>query len=180
MLSADFLICFPMIYWGFSVKSISSMMATSEDTIFIFTVWSNYVYYGRVIKLASCCYQKTYLSTFWKFHEGESTKITIFNRLFKQSCARFKSYELPWGRCLEIFAKLGGRVGVPPKIGRLTIYGGELTGMWQKIVVIKSSENGKKWTKINQLWFTNSLEASPSFSLLVINLCAPLHWWKLL
>ena len=26
----------------------------------------------------------SYLSTLWKFHGGESKKITIFNRLFKQ------------------------------------------------------------------------------------------------
>ena len=30
---------------------------------------------------------------FWKFHGRESAKMTIFNRLFKQSCVRSKSYD---------------------------------------------------------------------------------------
>ena len=32
---------------------------------------------------------------------------------------------------MPLWAKYGGRVGVPLKIGRLTIYGGELTGMFR-------------------------------------------------
>ena len=45
-----------------------------------------------IVALWATCF--SYLSTFWKFHPGESLKMTIFNSLFKQSSKCSKSYDM--------------------------------------------------------------------------------------
>ena len=103
-------------------------------------------------------YWSAYLSTFWKLHRGENSKMTIFNGLFMQNARApkvmtismveiFENFiwfnqwenlkntpknsEMPLRKGdLVIFGKIGRESGsARPKIGRLTIYGGELTGM---------------------------------------------------
>ena len=49
----DFLVCFPMKYWDFSVKSksILPLVVTSEITIFIFTVSKNGLFMNSELKI---------------------------------------------------------------------------------------------------------------------------------
>ena len=45
------LVCYPMKYWDFSMISISPLVATSEDIIFIFTVCKKRIFYEFSAKL---------------------------------------------------------------------------------------------------------------------------------